>query len=181
MSWNSTFTKPAKPLQRKTPLRATKPMGRTSFEPADKEAALWLNGMKSRGMKGRAATASQKRFHDLLADVVGCVACRKEGGFTDYVSIHHIDGRTKPNAHWLVLPLCGPHHQDMGVNGVIPVHPHKTRFEAAYGKQMDLLCEAIQILIDGGFDVPADAFAASGLKKDNPTSAATDSGVAHNA
>ena len=28
--WNSTFKSPSKPLQRKTPLRATKPMGRSS-------------------------------------------------------------------------------------------------------------------------------------------------------
>lgn len=119
-------------------------------------------------MKGRSVTVAQKKFHDLLAEVVGCIACRKDGGFTDYVSIHHIDGRTKPQAHWNVLPLCGPHHQDLGVYGFIPVHPYKARFEKKYGRQMDLLRDCVQMLIDGGFEVPADAIVVSGLEKTNP-------------
>lgn len=180
MTWNSTL-RPGKPLQRKTPMRRTAKAPPISFRPADKEAADWLKRMKSRGMKGRAPNASEKRFHDLLASVVGCIACRQEGMYTDYVSIHHIDGRTKPDAHWLVLPLCGPHHQDMGISGVIPVHPYKTRFEAAYGKQTVLLKRAIQILLDGGFMVPEAALAAAGVQEKCPASVAADPGAAHNA
>lgn len=146
-------------LQRKTPLRAKKPMGH------------------GRGMKGRTRNASEKRFHDLLCSVVGCIACRKMGEFHNYVSVHHISGRTNPNAHWLVLPLCAGHHQDLGVYGLIPVHPHKTRFEAAYGKQADLLRECIDILISGGFLVPDAALHAAGMKKECPTSVAADSGA----
>lgn len=116
-------------------------------------------------MKGRSVSASQRRFHGLLAEIVGCVACRKDGGFTDYVSIHHIDGRTKNGAHWKVLPLCGPHHQDLGVAGFIPVHPYKARFENKYGRQLDLLRECVEILIDGGFVVPADAIEAAGMEE----------------
>lgn len=116
-------------------------------------------------MKGRSATLEQKHYHGLLADVVGCIACRKDGGFNDYVSIHHIDGRTKPNAHWLVLPLCGPHHQDMGVQDAIPVHPYKIRFEAKYGKQIDLARECARLLIDGGFVVPHAALIALGMEE----------------
>lgn len=131
-------------------------------------------------MKGRSTTRIQNHYHDLLADVVGCIACRKDGGFTDYVSIHHIDGRTKPHAHWTVLPLCGPHHQDMGIHGFIAVHPWKARFEKKYGRQMDLLRECVVMLDEGGFVVPDEAIEAAGIKKECPTSVSADSGVAHN-
>ena len=63
------------------------------------------------------------------------------------VSIHHIDGRTKPGAHRKVLPLCAGHHQDGTGNDKsrIAVHPYKRRFEARYGSQMELkaLCDAL--------------------------------------
>lgn len=97
-------------------------------------------------MKGRPVTAEQKRYHDHLCRVVGCIACRKDGHLNFVVSVHHIDGRTKPDAHWLVLPLCAGHHQDgTGVPGLIAVHPWKRRFEDRYGTQLELLeeCKAI--------------------------------------
>lgn len=175
MTWNSTLKASTKPMQR-TQMKHKS----IKAKPADEDAAHWLKQMKSRGMKGAATTVEQKRFHSLLADVVGCIACRQEGGYTNLVSIHHIDGRTKPHAHWTVIPLCGPHHQDMGVNGVIPVHPYKARFEATYGTQMELLRRSIQILIDGGFMVPDGALAAAGMEKDCPASVPADRGVAHN-
>jgi hypothetical protein len=114
-------------------------------------------------MKGRAPSAEQKRFHDLLAAEIGCVACRIEGMFTSYVSIHHCDGRTKPCAHWFVLPLCGPHHQDQGIHGVIAIHPYKARFEARYGSQRALLAWCIEILQGRGFSIPDGALSAAGM------------------
>lgn len=93
-------------------------------------------------IKGRSVTAAQKRYHDRMASL-GCIACKKMGMFTDWVSIHHIDGRTKPWAHWYVLPLCGPHHQDMGVAGVYAVHPDKGLFEETYGTQKELFAECL--------------------------------------
>jgi hypothetical protein len=95
-------------------------------------------------MKGRSPTKAEKAFHDALCRHVGCVACRKEGRFNDYVSVHHIDGRSKKNAHMEVLPLCGPHHQDDGT--AIAVHPNKAQFEKEYGSQYDLLAWAISLL-----------------------------------
>jgi len=96
-------------------------------------------------MKGRTPTKSEKAFHDSLCRNVGCIACRIDGVFNDYVSVHHIDGRTKTGAHMKVLPLCGAHHQDMGA-GVVAVHPYKARFEEMYGNQYDLLQWAIELL-----------------------------------
>lgn len=88
-------------------------------------------------MKGKTRSALEMCFHDQLAQL-GCIACRLDGRINTYVSIHHIDGRTKQGAHMQVLPLCAPHHQDQG-QGVIAVHPWKARFEERYGNQYDLI------------------------------------------
>lgn len=96
-------------------------------------------------MKGRSATKVQKAFWDRLASEVGCIACRIDGRQNTHVSIHHIDGRTKPTAHDTVLALCGPHHQDDG-SGTVAIHPWKARFEEKYGNQYDLLARCKQML-----------------------------------
>lgn len=102
-------------------------------------------------------SAEAKRFHDLLARVVGCAACRfGHGRLNDFVSIHHCDGRTKADAHYFVLPLCAPHHQT-GVGGVWSVHPWKKRFEEKYGTQEELLGSCIRVLEQAGHEVPAQA------------------------
>jgi len=101
----------------------------------------------SRGMKGRPPTADEARFMSAIA-ALGCIACRKDGWHNPDVSVHHIDGRTKPGAHLLVLPLCAGHHQDgAGPNPtLIAVHPYKARFEERYGAQLALLAECIAML-----------------------------------
>lgn len=129
-------------MARRTPLRQKTPM---------KQRAAGLQGrttpMKSRGMKGASVTPAQKRFHDQLCRLVGCIACRKDGRFTDQCSVHHLDGRTKPTAHWLVIGLCAGHHQDgTGAQGLVAVHPYKARFEARYGQQEVLLLECLEVL-----------------------------------
>lgn len=97
-------------------------------------------------MKGKTPSAAEKRFHDQLASL-GCIACYLDGRFNDQVSIHHMDGRTKPGAHMKVLPLCAGHHQDgTGMPGLIAVHPWKARFEKEYGKQSELLALCHELL-----------------------------------
>lgn len=96
-------------------------------------------------MRGKAPSKAEKGYHDRLASVVGCIACRKDGRLNHHVSIHHIEGRTRPGCHMRVLPLCGPHHQPL-VPGVESVHGNKGRFEAKYGKQADLQAECNRIL-----------------------------------
>lgn len=99
-------------------------------------------------MKGRNRTAAEKRFHDQLASL-GCIACRLDGTHNPVVSIHHINGRTRPGAHMQVLPLCAGHHQDgTGWPGLIAVHPWKRRFEDKYGTQEQLL-ERCNKLLEG--------------------------------
>lgn len=90
-------------------------------------------------MKGKTPAAAEKRFHDQIASL-GCIACFIDGRYVEEVSIHHVDGRTKPGAHMNVLPLCAGHHQDgTGVPGLVAVHPWKARFEKMYGKQSEIL------------------------------------------
>jgi len=95
---------------------------------------------------------SVKKFWDLIASK-GCIACRADGYLNTLVSIHHIDGRTKPDAHYKVLALCAGHHQK-GTNtnspNMIAVHPDKARFEAKYGKQMDLLKTTLEQVYGNG-------------------------------
>jgi hypothetical protein len=90
-------------------------------------------------MKGKTPTKAEKQFHYQLASL-GCIACYLDGRYMEEVSIHHIDGRTKPGAHLKVLPLCAGHHQaGTGAPGLVAVHPWKARFEKLYGRQSELL------------------------------------------
>lgn len=101
---------------------------------------------KGKGLKTRQRTRTPQEIelHDRLA-ALGCIACMKDGCYNPHVSIHHVDGRTKPGCHLLVLPLCGPHHQDDG-SGAVAVHPWKARFEKRYGQQLDLVAECMALL-----------------------------------
>lgn len=106
-------------------------------------------------MKGRNPGAAEKRYHDKLCQVVGCIACHLNGIHNTYVSVHHVDGRTKPMAHWLVLPLCAGHHQQgTGAPGLIGVHPYKAQFEAKYGRQQVLIGKCAAILAERGEALP---------------------------
>lgn len=88
-------------------------------------------------MKGRAPTAAEKRYHDRIASI-GCIACKIDSIENDQVSVHHVEGRTRPGAHMKVLPLCFFHHMPNGA-GVESVHGNKARFEAKYGTQAELM------------------------------------------
>jgi hypothetical protein len=117
-----------KPMSRGTAVLANK---RTDKKPAPKAT------MKTRQ---RAVTAAEQALWSRMA-ALGCVACMKDGIFNNHVSIHHIDGRTKPGCHQLVLPLCAPHHQqdDTDPMGRISIHGHRRPFEARYGTELELL------------------------------------------
>jgi hypothetical protein len=151
--------KQGKPLQRKKSMSSSstktltagagllRPAAVQAKARAQARASKLPKPMKSRGMKGRPPTAEESRFMDSIAQL-GCVACRKDGWESLDVSVHHVDGRTKPGAHLLVLPLCAGHHQaGTGANPtLIAVHPDKARFEARYGTQRELLAECVAML-----------------------------------
>lgn len=98
-------------------------------------------------MKGRSPTTQEREWMDAVAKL-GCIVCRKHLGMHQpEVSIHHIDGRTKPDAHLNSIPLCALHHQLGGKDGpYIAVHPWKARFEAAYGTQEELRQECARLI-----------------------------------
>lgn len=140
------FTNPRKPMARGTStLKTTKPMNRGNAQlvrskaiqsdpkPAPKKK-------RGPGLKGRTPTAEERRFMD-LAGKVPCMACTIDGRTNHAISLHHIDGRTKPGAHMLVLPLCAPHHQQDDSDPLQrpSVHERKATFTALYGTELELL------------------------------------------
>lgn len=98
-------------------------------------------------MKGRTPTAEELRFMDAIGSL-GCLACAQDGNVNPWISLHHIDGRTKPGSHLKVIGLCAGHHQDgTGEDKtMIAVHPWKKAFESKYGTQYALLEAAKQKL-----------------------------------
>lgn len=95
-------------------------------------------------------TRSERWYWSRLVNAVGCIACRKDGIINHHVSIHHIDGRTKPGAHMRVLPLCDRHHQTGGEEAP-SIHPWKRRFEEKYGTQEELQAKCNEILEQQGW------------------------------
>jgi len=77
-------------------------------------------------MKGRTPTADEKHWLNAISKL-GCIVCWNVLGVYTPASPHHIDGKTKPGAHKLTIPLCGPHHQVKG-SGWETRHHNKTRF-----------------------------------------------------
>jgi len=133
-------------------------------------------------MKGRAPTATERKFHDMLCNVVGCAACRfGHNMVTHYVSVHHQRGRVRPLAHYFVLPLCAGHHQaGTGGSWMIAVHPDKAQFEQRYGEQEHLLRLCVLFLLASGQDVPELALTAAEVERDvaDRVAALTDAGGA---
>ena len=69
---------------------------------------------KSKGLKGRNPTSLEKILANKIGDI-GCICCLNKKWYTSdmaeqesikFVSLHHIEGRTKEWAHAKVLPLC---------------------------------------------------------------------------
>lgn len=138
-------------LARKTPLRATSTL--KAKKPLARKASPAKGVAKTKALrtKQRAVTAAEKALWNRLATEIGCIACLKDGRFNPHVSIHHVDGRTKPGCHSLVLPLCAPHHQHVDDDplGRIGVHPWKARFEERYGDQREMVRQCLTLLEAG--------------------------------
>jgi hypothetical protein len=80
---------------------------------------------------------------------IGCIVCYLLGFPGTPGVVHHILKNGRRQSHRQTLCLCDPgHHQ--GGDGVqkISRHPTKTRFEAAYGTELELL-EMTERLVKG--------------------------------
>ncbi|WP_318491932.1 Ref family recombination enhancement nuclease [Photobacterium leiognathi] len=80
--------------------------------------------IRSKGLKGRSPSAEEKQIMNAIGQLP-CICCMLHGRHSPIISLHHLDGRTKPWAHAKVLPLCAYHH-DTPVNSefedLIPYH-----------------------------------------------------------
>ena len=93
-------------------------------------------------------------------DAIGqlpCICCHLSGRYNPVISLHHIDGRTKPGAHKRQLPLCQWHHdvpaepeQVERYADLIPIHAKgsfggKAAWERHFGDQNSVLAEVYRL------------------------------------
>ncbi|GAL07922.1 recombination enhancement function protein [Photobacterium aphoticum] len=83
----------------------------------------------SKGLKGRAPTAAEREVMDSIGKLP-CVCCLLKGRFTPLISLHHMDGRTKPYAHMMTLPLCAYHHDTPADKSTIEEYPDLIPYHA---------------------------------------------------
>lgn len=110
----------------------------------------------TRGLKGRTPTAEEQRYMDAIGQLP-CICCHLSGRYNPVISLHHIDGRTKPGAHKRQLPLCQWHHdvpaepeQVERYADLIPIHAKgsfggKAAWERHFGDQNSVLAEVYRL------------------------------------
>jgi hypothetical protein len=78
---------------------------------------------------------------------LGCIACWLLFGQYRIAAIHHTDGKTKPGAHFKVLPLCFQHHQDnQGDPQFVAIHQGRKTFIRDFGTDEELLINVQELL-----------------------------------
>lgn len=71
---------------------------------------------------------------------IGCIVCREHLAEYTPAEIHHIEGKTKPGAHFKTIPLCFLHHRSgQDTHLFTSRHPYKKRFQQRYGTEAELL------------------------------------------
>lgn len=101
-------------------------------------------------LKGRNPNKNEKQHMDKVVQL-GCIICRNKGFLNTPAEIHHIEGKTKDDAHLLVLPLCFQHHRQGGMEEpFISRHPYKSRFIKAYGTEQELLDQVNKLVKEYG-------------------------------
>ena len=113
----------------------------------------------TKGLKGRTPTKYERDIGNRIADI-GCICCLNQGWINSidiseqsikYISLHHVDGRTKPLAHAKVLPLCAYHHDTPAPVGapieLTPIHRgNKTEWELINGTEDQLLEQVYEMI-----------------------------------
>lgn len=100
--------------------------------------------------------ADKQRFDKLHR--IGCIACRKNGQFSD-IDVHHLVDRgyrKHSGGNKATLPLCPHHHRNQPPDGWRPseayafygpsLAKHKREFIARYGSERELLAEVDQLI-----------------------------------
>ncbi len=130
----------------------------------DQKSVISINlkkskAVKSKGMKGRAPTTLEKKLGNKIGDI-GCICCLNKKWYTSdmaeqesikFVSLHHVDGRTKPWAHAKVLPLCAYHHDTPAPShapeGLTPIHRgNKREWIKLNGTEGELLKQVYEMI-----------------------------------
>lgn len=96
-------------------------------------------------LKGRTPTKAEKDWMDSIVKL-GCIVCRLYHHCESPAAVHHIEGKTKHNAHFKTIPLCSLHHQHGGYG--IALHAGKKAFSDKYGTEAELL-EQVKQLVGG--------------------------------
>lgn len=86
-------------------------------------------------MKGKTRNKEELEWQDKIAQY-GCYCCREMGIENDYILIHHTDGRTKPGAHFRVIPLCSYHHDYHQTEGL---HANTGAWRKKWGRESEIL------------------------------------------
>ena len=89
-------------------------------------------------MRGREATEDEQIYMSKVAQL-SCIVCANQGIENRRVEIHHVNGKTRENAHFDILPLCYEHHRQGNAEEPISRHPYKKRFVTAYGSEEELI------------------------------------------
>lgn len=101
----------------------------TPKDPKPKPVRRVAKATSSRGMKGRTPTADERRIMDAIGKLP-CICCYLRGRTNPVISLHHTDGRVKPDAHKKVLPLCAGHHDTPADKSVRDEYPDMIPFHA---------------------------------------------------
>lgn len=118
-----------------------------------------IKSIKSKGTKGRNPTTLEKRLGNKIGDI-GCICCLNKDWYTSdmqeqettkFISLHHVDGRTKEWAHAKVLPLCAYHHDTPAPSHapkeLTPIHRgNKKEWIKLNGSEDELLKQVYDII-----------------------------------
>lgn len=98
-------------------------------------------------LSGKKPTVAEKKRLDIICEF-GCIVCYMYLNEYSPALPHHIDGKTKPGAHYKTIPLCDSHHSPYGYEGVA-LHKNKHQFVKRFGTELILLNDINHLI---GFD-----------------------------
>lgn len=95
----------------------------------------------------RAPTVAEAAWMRAIT-AIGCIACLIDGRPETPGAVHHILRGGRRMGHMHTICLCDPgHHQNGQQSGKVSRHPWKTRFEAQYGTEQELLELTEQLVV----------------------------------
>ncbi len=91
-------------------------------------------------------TKREQNWMDAICKL-GCIVCRREGTQGVRAEPHHLLSGSKRKGHLFSIPLCHTHHRSqIDTEQYTSRHPWKTRFEARYGTEAELLAKVQELL-----------------------------------